>query len=279
MNTWNFKTIIKKQPPGFLIAVGFLMVILIGAVFLLLPVSVRSGKEVTVVAILIQVRGLGVTSVGVGFILAVRKRVGMKGRLLVKEALNVGSYKGIVRLVKCVLFMTLGFEAAGTALSYLVFSKDYPPLETLGISLFHSIAAFNNSGFDILGGLSNLIPYQRNMLLNLTTSGLIIFGGLGFLVILDIWKKRSFQKLCLHSKVVITTSLFLLAAGTILLKTTEDISWLGAFFQSVSARTAGFPTYSIGEFTNAGLLTLAGADSSHVHWQAWCTDRYIHVVF
>lgn len=288
MDTWNFKTIIKKQPPGFLIAVGFLMVILIGAVFLLLPVSVRSGKEVTVVdalftatsavcvtgliaidtadhftvfgrtvvAVLIQIGGLGVTSVGVGFILAARKRVGMKGRLLVKEALNVGGYKGIVRLVKCVLFMTLGFEVAGTALSYLVFSKDYPPFEALGISLFHSIAAFNNSGFDILGGLRNLIPYQQNILLNLTTSGLIIFGGLGFLVILDIWKKRSFQKLCLHSKVVITTSLFLLAAGTLLLKMTEDISWLGAFFQSVSARTAGFSTYPIGEFTNAGLLTL-----------------------
>lgn len=288
MDAQNVKIKIKKLPPGLLIAAGFLMVILIGTVLLLLPVSVRPGREVTVidafftstsavcvtgliaidtadhftvfgrtvVALLIQVGGLGVTSVGVGFILAAKKRVGMKGRLLVKEAMNVGSNKGIVRLVKAVLLMTLGFELAGTVLCYLVFSKDYAPLEALGISLFHSIAAFNNSGFDILGGLRNLIPYQHNILLNLTTSGLIIFGGLGFLVILDVWKKRSFQKLCLHSKVVITTSLFLLAAGTLLLKMTEDISWLGAFFQSVSARTAGFSTYPIGEFTNAGLLTL-----------------------
>lgn len=216
MNTWNIKTIIKKQPPGFLIAVGFLMVILIGAVFLLLPVSVRSGKEVTVV-----------------------------------DALFTATS------AVCVT----GLIAVDTADHFTVFGR------TVVAILIQ------------VGGLSNLIPYQRNMLLNLTTSGLIIFGGLGFLVILDIWKKRSFQKLCLHSKAVITTSLFLLAAGTILLKTTEDISWLGAFFQSVSARTAGFSTYSIGEFTNAGLLTLAGADSSHVHWQAWCTDRYIHVVF
>lgn len=145
----------------------------------------------------------------------------------------------------------------GRSLSvFLVFVQEYPPLRALGISAFHSIAAFNNSGFDILGGLKNLIPYQSDVLLNLTTSGLIIFGGLGFLVILDIMKKRSFRKLSLHSKVVIATTIALLVIGTLLLKATENISWLGAFFQSVSARTAGFSTYAIGEFSNAGLFTL-----------------------
>ena len=108
----------------------------------------------------------------------------------------------------------------------------------------------------ILGGLRNLIPYQNDVLLNLTTCGLIIFGGLGFLVILDILKKRSFRKLTLHSKVVLSTTLALLLGGTLFLKATEDVTWLGAFFQSVSARTAGFSTYPIGEFTNAGLFTL-----------------------
>ena len=75
--------------------------------------------------------------------------------MLVKEALNVDTYKGIVRLVKAVLMMTLCFEAGGALLSFLVFSQDYAPLHAAGISLFHSIAAFNNSGFDILGGLQN----------------------------------------------------------------------------------------------------------------------------
>ena len=208
------------------------------------------------VALLIQIGGLGVTAVGVTFILAAGKRVGIKGRLLVKEAMNLNSFKGVVRLVKAVLLMTLCFEGAGVILSFIVFVQDFPPLDALGISLFHSVAAFNNSGFDILGGLQNLIPYQNNVLLNLTTCGLIIFGGLGFLVILDIIKTRSFKKLRLHSKVVITMSIFLLAIGTILLKLTEDITWLGAFFQSVSARTAGFSTYPIGSFTNAGLFVL-----------------------
>lgn len=143
--------------------------------------------------------------------------------------MNLNSFKGVVRLVKAVLLMTLCFEGAGVILSFIVFVQDFPPLDALGISLFHSVAAFNNSGFDILGGLQNLIPYQNNVLLNLTTCGLIIFGGLGFLVILDIIKTRSFKKLRLHSKVVITMSIFLLAIGTILLKLTEDITWLGAF--------------------------------------------------
>lgn len=86
----------------------------------------------------------------------------------------------MVRLVKAVLLTTLCFEGAGAVLSFLVFVQDYPPLHAAGISIFHSIAAFNNSGFDILGGLRNLIPYRDNVLLNMITCVLIIFGGLGF---------------------------------------------------------------------------------------------------
>ena len=283
-----FINFLKKQPPGRLIAMGFAFVILTGAVVLVLPVSVWPDAEVSfvdalftstsavcvtgliaidvadhftpfgqaVVAVLIQIGGLGVTSVGVGLILAAGKRVSIRGRLLAKEALNVDSFQGIVKLVRAVLFMTLFFETLGALLSFIVFIQDYPLLHAMGISVFHSIAAFNNSGFDILGGLRNLIPYQDNILLNLTTAGLIIFGGIGFLVILDVMKQKRFKKLTLHSKVVITSSITLIVVGTLLLKATEDITWLGAFFQSVSARTAGFSTYTIGEFTNAGLFVL-----------------------
>ena len=261
---------IKRQPPGRLIAAGFALVILAGAALLMLPVSVRDGAQGTpidalftstsavcvtgliaidpadhftvfgrtIVALLIQVGGLGVTSVGVGFILVAGKRVGFKSRLLVREAMNMENGKGIVRLVKSILLMTLCFEGAGALLSFLVFVQDHPPVEAIGISIFHSIAAFNNSGFDILGGLQNLIPYQNNLLLNLTTAGLIIFGGLGFLVILDILKKRSFRALALHSKVVIVMSAVLILLGTLLLKVTENV------------------TYPIGSFTDAGLFVL-----------------------
>ena len=279
----------KKQPPGRLITLGFAAVILIGSGLLMLPISVKPGAEVAyidalftstsavcvtgliaidvydhftvfgqaVVAALIQIGGLGVTSVGVGLILAAGWRFSIKGRLLVKEALNVDTFQGMVRLVKSVLLLTLCFEGAGAVLSFLSFIQDYPPLRALWISVFHSIAAFNNSGFDILGGLRNLIPYQTDVLLNLTTCGLIIFGGIGFLVMLDMGRSRfSFRKMTLHTKVVLTTTAVLLITGTLLLKATEDMSWLGAFFHSVSARTAGFSTYPIGDLTNAGLFTL-----------------------
>lgn len=209
-----------------------------------------------VLAGLIQIGGLGVTSVGVGLILAAGRRVSIKGRSLVKEALNVDSFQGMVRLIQWVLKVTLCFEGAGAVLSFLTFSQDYPLPRALWTSVFHSVAAFNNSGFDILGGMQNLIPYQSDVLLNLVTCALIIFGGLGFLVMLDIRRAGSFRKLTFHSKVVITTTAALLIAGTLLLKATEDMTWLGAFFHSVSARTAGFSTYSMGELTNAGLFTL-----------------------
>ena len=261
------------KTPGMFIAAGFAGVILAGTLLLLMPFSVRSDASVSfidalftstsavcvtgliaidvadhftpigqaIVAVLIQVGGLGVTSVGVGLIIAAGKRVSLRGRNLVKEALNIDSYRGIVRLVKGVLLLTLCFELTGAILSFIVFVQDYEPLHAAGISLFHSIAAFNNSGFDILGGLRNLTPYYDNVLLNLTTCFLIIFGGLGFLVILDILKQKRFKKLMLHSKVVIVTSIGLILAGTLLLKATEDISWLGAFSRVYPPEPQDFP--------------------------------------
>lgn len=278
----------KKLTPGRFIALGFATVILLGTILLLLPISHNEGASVsvidalftstsavcvtgliavdtkdtfsvfgrTVVAMLIQIGGLGITSIGVGFIIFSGKKINMRERLLVKEALNYPSFKGVLSLVKSVLLMTLSFELIGMILSFIVFSKDYPFWEALGISAFHSVAAFNNSGFDVLGGLRNLIPYQDNVLLNLTTCGLIIFGGLGFFVIRDVIHKRSFKKLSFHSKVVITTTISLLVVGTLLLKVTENITWLGAFFNSTSARTAGFSTFPLSEFTNASLFVL-----------------------
>lgn len=278
----------KRMSPGRFIALGFAVVILIGALLLFLPITHNAGVKVsfidalftstsavcvtgliaidtadtfnafgqTVVALLIQIGGLGVTSVGVGLMLLARRKVDFKDRILVKEALNLDSMKGVVKLIKSILFMTLCFESVGAVLSFIVFSRDYPLGRAIGISLFHTVASFNNAGFDNLGGFKNLLNYRSNVLLNLTTCGLIIFGGLGFVVIKEIIHKHSFRKFSLHTKVVITMTVFLLTAGTILLKLTEKISWLGAFFFSTSARTAGFSTYPVGNFTNATLFIL-----------------------
>ena len=185
--------LIKKQSPGRIIAFGFAAVILIGSGLLMLPCSIQEGVTVRyidalytstsavcvtgLIAVdagdtftplgqfflmaLIQIGGLGVTAVGAGVILAMGKKVNMKGRNLIREAMNLDSGKGLVRFVKSIFFMTLIFELAGAILSFFVFVQDYPPLRAAGISIFHSVAAFNNSGFDILGNFQNLIPYQN----------------------------------------------------------------------------------------------------------------------
>ena len=280
---------IKKQSPGRIISLGFALVILLGSGLLMLPCSIQDGVTVRyidalytstsavcvtgLIAIdagdtftplgqfflgaLIQIGGLGVTAVGAGIILAMGRKVNLKGRSIIREAMNLDSGKGLVRFVKSIFMMTIIFEGIGAALSFTVFVQDYPPLKAVGISLFHSVAAFNNSGFDILGNFQNLIPYRDDLMLNLVTCGLIFFGGIGFLVIQEIWtKKFRWKRFSMHAKVVLAVSAALIVIGTLLIKLTEDVTWLGAFFHSVSARTAGFSTYPLGTFSNAGLLVI-----------------------
>ncbi len=290
------RSLFKKLSPAQIIALGFAAVILIGSGLLMLPCSIQPGQNIHYIdalytstsavcvtgliaidpgtaftpigrfflAMLIQIGGLGVTTVGAGVILMVGKKVSLKGRNLIREAGNLDSGKGVIRFVKSVLLTTLTIELIGAALSFIVFVQDYPPLEALGYSLFHSVAAFNNSGFDILGASgqlysnNNLFAYHDDILMNLVTTGLIIFGGIGFLVIREMLEhKWRWKKYSMHAKVVITTSLVLLAAGTVLIKLTEGSeSWMGAYFQSVTTRTAGFSTTNIAQYSDAGLLVL-----------------------
>ena len=281
--------LLKRQSPGRIIALGFLSVILIGSVLLMLPCSVKDGVTLryidalytstsavcvtgliavdagdtftplgqTFLAMLIQIGGLGVTAVGAGVIIAIGKKVNMKGRNLIREAMNLDSGKGLVVFVRDIFITTVIIELSGAVLSFLVFVQDYPPIRAIGISLFHSVAAFNNSGFDILGNFQNLIPYRHNVLLNVVTCALIILGGIGFLVIREVCSKRfRWKKFSMHAKVVITMSIVLIIVGAVMLKFTEDITWMAAVFHSVSARTAGFSTYPLGTFSQSGLLVL-----------------------
>ncbi len=283
------KKLFRKLSTSRVIALGFLSVILLGSLLLYLPVSVRDGVTLRyidalytstsavcvtgliavdaydtftplgqfILALLIQVGGLGVTSVGAGIILMTGKRLLVRGRTLIRDASNLPSYKGVMSFIKSVLITTFTIEGVGAVLSFITFSRDFPLSRALGMSLFHAVAAFNNSGFDIIGGLRNLIPYQSNVLLNITTSLLIISGGIGFTVIHEMkscglrWHRYS-----LHAKVVISMSSALTLIGTLLLKLSENITWLGAFFFSVSARTAGFSTYPLSSFTHSGLFIL-----------------------
>ena len=279
----------RRQSSGRLIAIGFALLILLGSVILMLPWCLRNDVSLryidalytsasavcvtgltvvdtadtftplgqAVVGLLIQAGGLGVATVGAGIMLAMGRRVDLKGRTVLREAMNLSGDGGVVRLLKKVLTITAAFELTGAILSFPIFAQNYPVLKAVEVSLFHSIAAFNNSGFDILGGMRNLIPYQHSLLLNLVTCGLIFFGGIGFPVMSELAEKRfRWKKLSMHTRVVLSVSSILLLAGALLIKLTEDISWLGAVFFSFSARTAGFSTYPLGGFTKSGLFVV-----------------------
>ena len=281
--------LIKRQSPARLIALGFISLILIGSILLRLPFCVKEGVHLSyidslytstsavcvtgliavdagdtftplgqmILGLLMQTGGLGVTTVGAGLMLLMRKKVDLKERTLVKEALNVDSGKGLITLVKRIFIVTIVFETAGALLSLLVFIQDYSFPKALGISIFHSVAAFNNAGFDILGNFQSLVNYSDSIMLNIVTCFLIFFGGIGFLVIWELLEKKCrWKKLSMHAKIVLSVSGVLIVVGTVLIKATENVSWMGAVFNSISARTAGFSTYSLAGFSKSGLLVI-----------------------
>ena len=280
----------KRLRPRRMIAAGFLIIILLGTVLLMMPVAsadntgisfvdslftstsavcvtglvcVDPGVEFSlfgqiVLAVLIQIGGLGITSIGVIIILAAGGRFSMRSQRLIKEALNLSSGKGIKGVVQAVLYVTVAFELAGAACSFFSFSHDYSFAGAVRVSIFHSIAAFNNAGFDVLGNGNSLVNYQDDTWLCVVTSALIIFGGLGFFVITELVSGKPPKRWSLQTKAVTTTTIGLIIAGMLLLRISEgsSFSWLDAFFQSVSARTAGFASVPVGSMSTAGLLVL-----------------------
>jgi len=268
--------------------IGFLSFIVVGTALLLLPFSVNSGYTLNfvnalytatssicvtglsvvpdigatfsvfgkiVIAILIQLGGLGFVTTTMFIFTLLGVKIGLNDRLLIRETLNQNTSRGLVRFVKKVIIMTFIFEFFGFLLNFVVFINEYSFLEAMGISAFHAISSFNNAGFDILGN-SSLIGYSSNVLLLLNTSFLVIMGGMGFLVINDVLTKKSFKRLSLHSKIVIIMTFSLLTAGMLIIKLTEgsNISWLQSFFQSVSARTAGFTSVDYTTLRNSSLI-------------------------
>lgn len=271
-----------------MIVLGFVCIILFGALLLMLPVSLKDNISISfidslftstsavcvtglvtvdpgstfsvfgqvVVIMLIQIGGLGITSVGVIAIMLATGKINISSRKLAKEAWNISSGKGLFTVIRAVFYVTISFELFGAICSFITFSKDFELSKAIGISLFHSISAFNNAGFDVFGKGDSLAAYHDDVWLNLVTCGLIIFGGLGFFVIKDWAMAAKFRRLSLHSKVVTLTTLGLLVGGTVLLKITEGMTWLSAFFHSTSLRTAGFATESMAGLANSTIMIM-----------------------
>ena len=276
----------ELNPPRVL-ALGFASLIIIGALLLNLPIATANNESIgiinalftaasavcvtglvvvntaeffstfgqVIIIILIQIGGLGFMTMATLGALVIGKKISLKERLVIKEQLNLGSLSGLVKLTKYVIIVTFVIEAIGTLLLSTRFIPIYGIKEGLWFAMFHSISAYCNAGFDILG--NSFVPYANDIVINLTLSALIILGGLGFSVYVDISKNRKFERFQLHTKLVIWISTILILVGMIIFLVIEwnnpstigNLSFsqkmLPAFFQSVVTRTAGFNSLDI----------------------------------
>ncbi|MEG4967939.1 TrkH family potassium uptake protein [Microcoleus sp. B6-A1] len=290
------------------IALGFLAVILAGALLLMMPFSTIDGTwsdpitalftstsavcvtGLSVVdvgkyysfwgqlclVLLVQIGGLGYMTATTFLLLLLGRRFGLKDKIALQQSLDKSGLAGVVQLVQSILATTLLFELTGVFLLMTVFVPQYGFKEGVWSAIFHSVNSFNNAGFSIYS--ENLIGYISSPMVNFTVSGLIIFGGIGYQVIMEmyLWLRDRFNKspICtvfsLNFKVVTTTTAVLLILGTLAFLVLEydnpdtfgsltfPQKLMAAWFQSVTPRTAGFNTISIGQMTEASLfLTIA----------------------
>lgn len=291
---WKQK-IIKFSPPQVL-ALGFASLIVIGAILLKLPVASTTevswinafftatsaitvtgltvfdiGTDFTlfgqiVLMFMFQIGGLGLMTFAVIILMMLGRKLGIQHRILVQEAFNQTSLGGLFRLVKTLFIYTLIIEGIAFIILSVRWVPEFGLSHGMYVSLFHTISAFNNAGFALWP--DSLSRYVGDPVVNLVISGLLIIGGLGFTVLIDIWTKRRFSKLSFHSKLMIIGTILLNVIALILIFVLEysnpatlgslplsDKIW-GAYFQAVTPRTAGFNTLPIGEMTTPSLLLI-----------------------
>ncbi|MCL2030794.1 MAG: potassium uptake protein, TrkH family [Oscillospiraceae bacterium] len=289
--------------PARVMALGFLAVILAGALLLRLPVSSRGETAVpfltalftaasatcvtglvaadtaltwsvfgqAVILCLIQIGGLGFMSVTTIFFFLMNKKIGLSQRLLIVQSLSLHDMQGVVRLLRRVLLGTFMFEGLGAAVLWLRFLPEYGAWKGLGMGLFHSVSAFCNAGFDLMGGggpFSSLSAYAGDAVVAVTVTLLVFIGGLGFFVWGDIGNVRRFAKLHLHSKLVLAVSFWLIAAGWVFFYFAErtnpgtigGLSFpdaaLASLFQAVTPRSGGFSVVSQASLTGVSKMAV-----------------------
>jgi len=222
-----------------------------------------------VLLILIQTGGLGIMTLSTLFLMLARRRPGFSGQIMVQDAFTHSRERNISSILKDVVLFTMAIEGVGIILMFLCFLPGHKVQQALFLSIFHSISAFCNAGFSVFS--DSFVGYRENWALNLVVCFLIVSGGMGFLVLSEIRRKFSFKhrdlsRFSLHSKLVLSTTAILIVSGMFLIvamewhNTLAPLSvpgrFLSAFFQSVTARTAGFNTMSIGSMANETLFFL-----------------------
>ena len=309
----------KKRPKSLsaakIIAMVFALIIFLGAGLLSLPVASRSGVSCgflpalftatsatcvtglslfdtytqwsgfgqVVIISLIQIGGLGFMSTATMFVFFLRKRIGLKQRLVMAQALSVSDMDGIVGLQKMVLKGSFAVEGIGAAILFVRFLPEYGFVKALKWGVFHAISAFCNAGFDIFGCITpgvSLAEFQSDPVVLLTLGALVATGGLGFLVWQEVEERRKFRDFSVYCKLVLVAAAVLTLAGTVLIcllewanpATLGAMNWqdklLNGLFQSVTLRTAGFASFDQAGLTEGGkavsmvLMLIGGASGS-----------------
>ena len=310
---WAMKRRGRALSPTKIIAVTFLILILTGAFLLTLPVATRDGQGcdflralftatsatcVTgltpfdtytqwsgfgqgVLLCLIEVGGLGFMSMATLFVFLLRKRIGLKQRMVMAQALSLNDMEGVVRLQRTVIFGSLSVEALGAAILAAYFTPRFGFWRALWLGVFHSVSAFCNAGFDVFGFLepgASLMTFQDDPLVLLTLGALVVIGGLGFLVWEELAERKPFGRMSVYTRLVLSTTGALLLAGWVLACLLEWNNpdtlgnmpvWeklLNGLFQSVTLRTAGFAAVDQGKLTEGGkavsmIIMLIGGSS------------------
>lgn len=290
---------IYMDPPKTLVA-GFAFIIFIGTLLLTLPVATTDGQGLPllnalftatsatcvtglvvvdtgstftvfgqlVILFLIQVGGLGFMTFAIFFSVLLGKRISLKERLLLQEALNNLSIAGIVRLAKRILIFTVVIEFIGAVLLTIRFAFDMPLSKAVYYGIFHAVSNFNNAGFDIMGNFKSLTGYVEDPIVTLVICALITLGGIGFIVMNEVYEYKRIRRLSLHTKVVLFTSSLLVVVGTLLIfllefhnpKTLQPLSAFGkilaSLFQAITPRTAGANTLNIPDLHHSTLFII-----------------------
>ncbi|HOZ21308.1 MAG TPA: TrkH family potassium uptake protein [bacterium] len=219
-----------------------------------------------VILLLIQLGGLGIMTFSTFFAYILAGRLSMRGRDLIENSISSQPVPYLGRLLKFAVVGTLLIEGVGALILTLRFSQDYPPAKALWLGVFHSISAFCNAGLSPF--YTSLTGYATDAAVNLTVMFLIVLGGLGFWVLYDLfyWRPRGKKRLSLHSKIALGISGWLILIGACMLlfferdNTMQGFSaggkLLASFFQSITARTAGFNTLPMDKLTNGALVVL-----------------------
>ena len=301
-----------KLNPMQILSLGFLLIILIGGILLSLPISSSTGEYTsfidavftstsavcvtglvtvdtgthwnlfgqTVIMLLIEIGGLGFMSFTTLIAILLGKKITLRERLILQNAMNTFNIQGVVKMVKYILLFTISIQAIGALIFCTQLIPEYGLGKGLFYSIFHSISAFCNAGFDVFGGGVSLTTHNTNALVILTAAALIIIGGLGFGVWTELYNVRRIRRFSVHTKIVLLVTGFLVIGGTILMllfeyNNPETIAAmnggekvLNSFFAAVTPRTAGFNSISTSGMTSAGkfltmiLMMIGGSPGS-----------------